>query len=59
MPDGAAPPAPPVDGEAVRTLELTKHYGASVALAGLTMVVPRGEVFGFLGPNGSGKNRPP
>jgi ABC-2 type transport system ATP-binding protein len=55
MPDGAAPPAPPVDGEAVRTLELTKHYGASVALAGLTMAVPRGEVFGFLGPNGSGK----
>ena len=40
---------------AVRTLELTKHYGASVALSGLTMVVPRGEVFGFLGPNGSGK----
>jgi ABC-2 type transport system ATP-binding protein len=40
---------------AVRTLELTKHYGAEVALSGLTMVVPRGEVFGFLGPNGSGK----
>jgi ABC-2 type transport system ATP-binding protein len=40
---------------AVRTLELTKHYGQEVALAGLTMVVPRGEVFGFLGPNGSGK----
>jgi ABC-2 type transport system ATP-binding protein len=40
---------------AVRTLELTKHYGDEVALSGLTMVVPRGEVFGFLGPNGSGK----
>ena len=40
---------------AVRTLELTKHYGPAVALSGLTMVVPRGEVFGFLGPNGSGK----
>jgi len=26
-----------------------------VALAGLTMTVPRGEVFGFLGPNGAGK----
>jgi len=26
-----------------------------VALAGLTMRVPRGEVFGFLGPNGAGK----
>jgi ABC-2 type transport system ATP-binding protein len=43
------------DEPAVRTLELTKHYGAAVALSGLTMVVPRGEVFGFLGPNGSGK----
>jgi ABC-2 type transport system ATP-binding protein len=45
----------PADEPAVRTLELTKHYGAAVALSGLSMVVPRGEVFGFLGPNGSGK----
>jgi ABC-2 type transport system ATP-binding protein len=43
------------DEPAVRTLELTKHYGSAVALSGLSMVVPRGEVFGFLGPNGSGK----
>jgi ABC-2 type transport system ATP-binding protein len=43
------------DEPAVRTLELSKHYGAAVALSGLSMVVPRGEVFGFLGPNGSGK----
>jgi ABC-2 type transport system ATP-binding protein len=43
------------DEPAVRTLELTKHYGPAIALSGLTMVVPRGEVFGFLGPNGSGK----
>jgi len=43
------------DEPAVRTLELSKHYGPEVALSGLTMVVPRGEVFGFLGPNGSGK----
>lgn len=49
------PPSPPDESAAVRTLELTKHYGDSVALSGLTMVVPRGEVFGFLGPNGSGK----
>jgi ABC-2 type transport system ATP-binding protein len=50
----ALPPSS-VDGAAVRTLELTKHYGSAVALSGLTMAVPRGEVFGFLGPNGSGK----
>lgn len=40
---------------AVRTVELTKRFGRTVALAGLSMNVPRGEVFGFLGPNGAGK----
>jgi ABC-2 type transport system ATP-binding protein len=41
--------------EAIRTVELSKRYGDIIALSGLTMTVPRGEVFGFLGPNGSGK----
>jgi ABC-2 type transport system ATP-binding protein len=54
MPAGPTTVAP-ADEPAVRTLELTKHYGSAVALSGLSMVVPRGEVFGFLGPNGSGK----
>jgi ABC-2 type transport system ATP-binding protein len=40
---------------AVHTVELSKRYGQTVALAGLSMTVPRGEVFGFLGPNGAGK----
>jgi ABC-2 type transport system ATP-binding protein len=40
---------------AVMTVELSKRFGKTVALAGLTMTVPRGEVFGFLGPNGAGK----
>ena len=40
---------------AVHTSELAKSFGHNVALAGLTMTVPRGEVFGFLGPNGAGK----
>jgi ABC-2 type transport system ATP-binding protein len=40
---------------AVRTVDLTKRFGHTVALAGLSMTVPRGEVFGFLGPNGAGK----
>jgi ABC-2 type transport system ATP-binding protein len=40
---------------AIKTVELTKRFGHTVALAGLTMAVPRGEVFGFLGPNGAGK----
>src|ERR1035437_551178 len=40
---------------AIETHELRKEFGRIVALAGLTMAVPRGEVFGFLGPNGAGK----
>ena len=43
------------DDAAIRTLELTKRYGTSTALSSLTMTVPPGQVFGFLGPNGSGK----
>lgn len=34
---------------------LTKHYGAVHALSDLTTEVRKGEVFGLLGPNGSGK----
>lgn len=51
--DPAAIHAP--DEPAIETRELRKEYGRIVALAGLTMSVPRGEVFGFLGPNGAGK----
>ncbi len=43
------------DGPVVETRDLTKRYGATTALAGLSMTVGRGEVFGFLGPNGAGK----
>ncbi|MGG6892386.1 ABC transporter ATP-binding protein [Rhizobium sp. BR 315] len=34
---------------------LTKHYGRSVAVESLDLVVNKGEIFGLLGPNGSGK----
>jgi ABC-2 type transport system ATP-binding protein len=47
--------APATDEPAIETRELRKEFGRIVALAGLTMTVPRGEVFGFLGPNGAGK----
>src|SRR5262249_53398472 len=33
-----------------------KTFADKVAVAGLTLEVPRGEVFGFLGPNGAGKS---
>jgi ABC-2 type transport system ATP-binding protein len=39
----------------LRTEHLTKDYGRSRALDDLTLTVQRGEVFGLLGPNGSGK----
>jgi ABC-2 type transport system ATP-binding protein len=39
----------------LRTEHLTKDYGRSRALDDLNLSLARGEVFGLLGPNGSGK----
>ncbi len=44
-----------MDGLAIRTDALTRHFGDVHAVDGLTLAVPSGIVFGFLGPNGSGK----
>ena len=51
----AAPEGVAAGSPAIRTVELSKRFGGAIALAGLSMTVPRGEVFGFLGPNGAGK----
>lgn len=40
---------------AIKTQGLTKHYGDFPALVDLDLEVVPGEVYGFLGPNGSGK----
>ena len=40
---------------AVRVRDVRKLYGDFAAVDGITFDVARGEVFGFLGPNGSGK----
>jgi ABC-type multidrug transport system ATPase subunit len=40
---------------AIHTSGLTKIFGHQRAVDGLDLTVPRGSVFGFLGPNGSGK----
>jgi polyether ionophore transport system ATP-binding protein len=40
---------------AVRTSELSKRYGETLALDRLDLVVEAGEVYGYLGPNGAGK----
>jgi ABC-2 type transport system ATP-binding protein len=34
---------------------LTKHFGRIKAVNNLNLTVQRGQVFGMLGPNGSGK----
>ncbi|GAA2033826.1 ABC transporter ATP-binding protein [Agromyces tropicus] len=40
---------------AIRTDGLTKRFRAQTAVDGIDLAVPSGSVFGFLGPNGSGK----
>ena len=43
------------DGMAIVTHGLTKRYGPRLAVDGLELQVPHRMVYGFLGPNGSGK----
>ncbi|MBF6591880.1 MAG: ABC transporter ATP-binding protein [Ktedonobacterales bacterium] len=50
-PAAGAPPREIV----LRTEGLTKRFGKRVAVNGLSLEVQRGDVFGLLGPNGSGK----
>ncbi|ACU54790.1 daunorubicin resistance ABC transporter ATPase subunit [Acidimicrobium ferrooxidans DSM 10331] len=40
---------------AIEAHDLTKRFGDLVALAGVSLSVAHGEVFGLLGPNGAGK----
>lgn len=40
---------------AIRTEGLTKTFSGTAVVDGLALAVPAGSVFGFLGPNGSGK----
>ncbi|MFJ8749665.1 ABC transporter ATP-binding protein [Streptomyces sp. NPDC102441] len=52
----AGPDTGPEPGVVIETRGLTKRYrGGQLAVDGLDLTVPAGSVFGFLGPNGSGK----
>lgn len=61
--EGAPAPAVPIfseterdrTGVAVEAVDLTMRFGAFTAVDRLSFSVRRGEIFGFLGPNGSGK----
>ncbi|HUF53495.1 MAG TPA: ABC transporter ATP-binding protein [Dehalococcoidia bacterium] len=39
----------------LRTIGLTRRYGRILAVDSLDLEITRGQIFGFLGPNGSGK----
>ncbi len=58
---GPRNPPPTVDGgdmdvsAAIKVTGLTKRFGETVAVEGLSFSVPAGRIVGFLGPNGAGK----
>ncbi len=51
----AKPGRKPGGGMAIDVKGLTKRFGKKVAVNAVDIAVPEGQVWGFLGPNGSGK----
>ena len=47
---------PPPVLSPLRIVGLTKRFGATTAIDGLTLDVPQGACYGLVGPNGSGKS---
>src|SRR5439155_21360326 len=50
-----ATPAPPSSQIAIAVVGLSKSFGGRTVVSDLSMQVKRGSIYGFLGPNGSGK----
>ena len=40
---------------AIQATGLTRHFGDVIAVDGVALRIPHGQIYGFLGPNGSGK----
>jgi ABC-2 type transport system ATP-binding protein len=53
--NGPAEPSDAVADYAIDVRQLNKHFGSKHVVKNLSLRVARGEIFGFLGPNGSGK----
>lgn len=51
----AADPATGEDAPAIESAGLTKSFGKQLVVDAIDLAVPRGAVYGFIGPNGSGK----
>lgn len=48
-------PGSPQTGMAIASSGLSKHFGRQLVVDDLALAVPSGSVYGFIGPNGSGK----
>ena len=55
VPDGLRYPSQFMPEPAVVLDQLSKSFGQTVAVDGVSMSIPAGEIFGFLGANGAGK----
>jgi len=40
----------------IEARELSRRYGATMAVSGLNLTLRKGEILGLLGPNGAGKS---
>ncbi|MGH9330059.1 MAG: hypothetical protein ACRD09_06425 [Vicinamibacterales bacterium] len=43
--------------QAIRIRDVTKRFGAVVAVNRLSLEVPSGSIYGFIGPNGPARRR--